>query len=706
MNNDTSTQDYQSSFDLQSETDIYESIIPINLDNLKTLNPRSEVLIYFENEFKKILEKNIPLIKQMCSRNQCSLNINYKEIEPLKDFLINNSNDFFKIFNKVLIQIVDKIYPNYKLIHQLLYIRIMYPIITEIKNLKSELFEKYLMIEGIVTKRTNIMKSIYKAIFICLKCNAIATEFEIENYFLYSIDNKENCYKKIIGQKRCEECQSGPFKLSKKSIYKNIQRFSLQEISNSKIPKSVDCILWGDLIDKIKPGMKIQLSGIFRVVRNNEKFKEIFLVNSINNEINIQLFNNNTIKEISLKPNLKELLIQSLAPHVFGLNKIKKSILCALFGGVSKTGVRGDINILLMGDPGTAKSQILRQIPNLVNRCILTSGQGASSVGLTATVKKEDNEWILEGGALVLADTGVCCIDEFDKMNSHDRVSIHEAMEQQSISISKAGIVTTLNARTTIIAAANSRFGNYNRALNFKNNTNLEDPIISRFDVINILIDDINSEKDIRTSNFVLKSHAEFSTRIHELNYEIEVETLPLNLLREYISYARTLTPKLNESGLKKISEVYVELRKGSKETSGLITVRNIESIIRLSESFARMRLSEYVNNSDINSAINVAVESFIDCQKYSLKKLYKKKFAKYLQVSKNELENLILFILNDMFTEKMKSSINSSSVSIKITDFQKRVSISGLDVSLKEILDLAIKEGYLIREKYISFNF
>mmetsp|Transcript_10437 Transcript_10437/g.10482 ORF Transcript_10437/g.10482 Transcript_10437/m.10482 type:complete len:217 (-) Transcript_10437:134-784(-) len=203
-----------------------------------------------------------------------------------------------------------------------------------------------------------------------------------------------------------------------------------------------------------------------------------------------------------------------MAPSIYGHEFIKKGLTLAMFGGEAKDiggkhRIRGDINMLLLGDPGTAKSQFLKYVEQVFDRCVYTTGKGASAVGLTAGVHKDPvtREWTLEGGALVLADRGICLIDEFDKMNDQDRTSIHEAMEQQSISISKAGIVTSLQARCSVIAAANPIKGNYNTSLNFIDNVDLTDPILSRFDILSVIKDEVVDEYDDALATFVLNSH-------------------------------------------------------------------------------------------------------------------------------------------------------------------------------------------------------
>ena len=214
------------------------------------------------------------------------------------------------------------------------------------------------------------------------------------------------------------------------------------------------------------------------------------------------------------KNNIDKIIINSIAPSIYGNDFIKKALTVALFGGVAKDPegkhkIRGDINVLLLGDPGTAKSQFLKYIQKVFSRSVYTTGKGASAVGLTASVQKDPvtREWTLEGGALVLADKGICLIDEFDKMNDQDRTSIHEAMEQQSISISKAGIVTSLQARCSVIAAANPIKGRYDNAMNFADNVELTDPILSRFDILCVVKDEIDKICDEKLATFVINSH-------------------------------------------------------------------------------------------------------------------------------------------------------------------------------------------------------
>merc|ERR1711970_1307042 len=347
----------------------------------------------------------------------------------------------------------------------------------------------------------------------------------------------------------------------------------------------------------------------------------------------------------------------------------------ALFGGEAKDKsdkhrVRGDLNVLMCGDPGTAKSQFLKYVEKTAHRPVFTTGQGASAVGLTAYVQRSPvtREWTLEAGALVLADKGVCLIDEFDKMNDADRTSIHEAMEQQTISISKAGIVTSLKARCSVLAAANPIGGRYDPSMTFSENVDLTEPILSRFDILCVVRDTVDPTGDEHLARFVVGSHMRNHPLAEEADVErmeaIEkklasatnlagVEKIPQDLLRKYILYARErVHPKLHDMDQDKVAKMYADLRRESMTTGSVpITVRHIESMIRIAESNAKMHLRDFVHEDDVNMAIRVTLESFIDTQKFSVMKSMKRSFARYLAYKRDNNE-LLLFLLRGLANE------------------------------------------------------
>jgi DNA replication licensing factor MCM2 len=372
------------------------------------------------------------------------------------------------------------------------------------------------------------------------------------------------------------------------------------------------------------------------------------------------------IMKLSKDAMIQQRLITSIAPSIYGHTDIKTALALSMFGGQAKDinqkhRIRGDINVLMLGDPGTAKSQFLKYVEATAPRAIYTTGQGASAVGLTASVHKDPvtRDWTLEGGALVLADKGVCLIDEFDKMNDADRTSIHEAMEQQSISISKAGIITSLQARCSVIAAANPIKGRYDSALSFAENVELSEPILSRFDAICVVKDIVDPIADEQLAEFVVSSHkrshphAAFNADIQakEAARAASAGVIEQTLLRKYITYARqTVRPVLQDIDQDKIVRVYTELRRESAAGGVAIAVRHIESMIRMAEASARMHLRNQVRDDDVDLAISVLLDSVIKSQKAAVKRQMEKKFARYLMMKK-DITELLLFQLRKLFS-------------------------------------------------------
>lgn len=435
----------------------------------------------------------------------------------------------------------------------------------------------------------------------------------------------------------------------------------------------------GDICDTCRPGDEIEITGVYtnaydgalNIANGFPVFSTVILANHILKKDNL-LSSSSTITDddiasivkLSKDHRIAERIFASIGPSIYGHKPVKRALALALFGGESKNPgekhrIRGDINVLLCGDPGTAKSQFLKYISKVASRAVFTTGQGASAVGLTAFVQKSPvtREWTLEAGALVLADRGICLIDEFDKMSDQDRTSIHEAMEQQSISISKAGIVASLQARCSVIAASNPIGGRYDMGLTFAQNVDLTEPIISRFDIICPIRDQVDPFADEQLAKFVVRSHIKhhpYSTEneqeeIREANKrdqenllrenaenissqdnfddQSDLEPIPQDILRKYVIYARDRChPKLAKVDKEKIARLYSELRRESMLTGSIpITVRHIESIIRCAEAHARMHLRDVVGESDVNLAIQTCLESFIDTQKFSVQKTIQK---------------------------------------------------------------------------------
>ena len=465
-------------------------------------------------------------IKAMCEAESQTLEIDFNHLvaanATLGYFLGNAPAQILPIFDAVAMEVTLTGFEDYDQICSEIHVRVAnVPHSEALRDLRQTHLNTLVKVTGVVTRRTAVYPQLRYVKYDCVPCGATLGPF-------YQDPERE------LTLKRCSNCQAkGPFRLnSENTIYRNYQRLTLQETPGSvpagRLPRNREVILLWDLVDCAKPGEEIEVTGIyynnfdislnvsngFPVFKTIIEANHIFKKNDIYSGFRLSEEDQKEIKMLARDDRIRKRLIKSMAPSIFGHEDIKTALALAMFGGVFKNPggkhkLRGDINVLLLGDPGTAKSQFLKYVEKTFHRAVYATGQGASAVGLTAAVHKDPvtREWTLEGGALVMADKGVCLIDEFDKMNDKDRTSIHEAMEQQSISISKAGIITTLQARCSVIAAANPTFGKYNAQVTFAQNVELTEPILSRFDILCVVRDVADPVVDEELARFVINSH-------------------------------------------------------------------------------------------------------------------------------------------------------------------------------------------------------
>ncbi|XP_049887432.1 DNA replication licensing factor Mcm7 [Pectinophora gossypiella] len=487
-----------------------------------------------------------------------------------------------------------------------------------IREVKAEHIGKLVTVRGIVTRCTDVKPLLVVATYSCSACGAETYQPVRSLQFTPpAACSADECrLNKTAGQLHLQ---------TRGSRFQKFQELKIQEHSDQvpvgHIPRQLSVYCRGETTRRAQPGDHVAVTGVFlpllssgfrQVVQGllSDTYLEAHAVSCLNQSDESEMAEALTEEELAelAEEDLYSRMARSLAPEIYGHEDVKKALLLLLVGGVDKRPngmkIRGNINICLMGDPGVAKSQLLNYIDRLAPRSQYTTGRGSSGVGLTAAVMKDPftGEMMLEGGALVLADQGVCCIDEFDKMAETDRTAIHEVMEQQTISIAKAGIMTCLNARVSILAAANPAYGRYNPKRTIEQNIQLPAALLSRFDLLWLIQDKPNREKDLELAKHIAYVHQ------HSSQPPSETRALPMRLVRRYVALTKRKHPFVPEALAEYIVSSYVELRREARNARDVTftSARNLLAILRLSTALARLRLSDVVEKEDVTEAIRL----------------------------------------------------------------------------------------------------
>ena len=559
-------------------------------------------------------------INHMMASNSTSLIADYIDLDvanpEIAKLITYKPDETLEAFNEAVVSILREIHFDYaEEIKEKVKVRIgNYTVQKGLRDINAEVIDKLIGVSGMVVRSSEVKPLAKKIGYRCLNCDAI-NEAQLKGLSLRKPTKCINCSEK--------ELEMDP----ENSIFTDFQLVRLQELPEDlpagQLPHYVEVTVMDDLVDRCRPGDRVLLTGIVRIEHEQiapQAKTNLFRLRMEGNNIEylgglagtkdtrtlermaISGEDEKQIFAIAGKPDAYDKLIASFAPHIYGHEIIKEAILLLIVGSVTKklddgSTRRGDINIFLVGDPGTAKSEMLKYAAKIAPRGLYTSGRGTTAAGLTAAVIRDKSGiMMLEAGAVVLGDQGLVCIDEFDKIKPEDRSSLHEVMEQQTCSVAKGGIVATLNARTSILSAANPMYGKYDVFKNITENVNLPIPLLTRFDLIYVIRDMPEREKDSRIAGHILEIHRDVE---HAAQPAIEMD-----LFRKYLAYAKQIEPKLTIEVINALRDYYMKMRNVDSEGMITVTPRQLEGLIRLATARARLLLQDNVKIEDAERAI------------------------------------------------------------------------------------------------------
>lgn len=600
-------------------------------EGLETVDPQEQF-----QEFLKT-EKYRQRISQMAVGGKTSVIVDFEDLlafdQRLADKLLERPEEYLRHASNAAydqLRIEDLEYAE-KLEAETItarIVRLLQPAV--LRKLGSDHIGRLVMVEGIVVRSTPVRPMVMQAAFKCKRCGEITPVNQTGQFVKAPF---------VCSNPSCDA--KGPFDfVQEESSFIDSQDLRLQErpedLPPGQLPRTLNAKLVGtEIVDVARPGDHVSIVGVVRAfaparpgvgkLRTFVLFLDVNSIEVLGKEPETSMPSpgeEEKILELARDPWIHRKIISSIAPSIYGYDHVKEAIMYLLFGGVHKTlpdiSIRGEINSLLVGDPGTAKSQLLQYVARIAPRGLYTSGRGTTAAGLTAAVIRERGGGMtLEAGALVLADKGIACIDEMDKMRPEDRVAIHEAMEQHTVSVAKGGIVATLNARTAILAASNPTLGRYEPHRTVAENITLPVTILSRFDLIFVLRDVPNKDSDSKMSAHILEIHRKGMSPVEA--------PIPVDLLRKYITYAKGIRPALSPEAVQRINDFYLAMRSASESEGSpvAITARQLESLVRISEARARSALRKEVTSEDAEASITIMKKSLeevgIDLSSYKM---------------------------------------------------------------------------------------